>query len=656
MTTLARLLFTFLLLTGLAGAASAAEEIRSFDVRIDVGANGTLDVTEEIVVNAEGNQISRGIFRDIPLRYEDASGRTRQVRLEVQSVTRDGRPEPYTVEQGSGVLRIRIGDADTMLRRGEHSYEIRYATNRQIRFFDDHDELYWNVTGSEWVFPIRRASAEINLPDGARATDVTYFTGRFGSTEQDARARRLNGGETIVVETTSRLGAREGLTAVVAFPKGFVAPPSADELNEDWWNDNLGWIIGFAGLLLITAYYFWAWNRVGRDPAASVVVPRWHAPDNVSPALANYIEQRGFKGAGWDAFGASIIDLAVKGHIDIENPTKGMTLIRKGSGVPAGLGVGQRAILSSLPNDGDRLTVNKASGETVQAIGSSFRTAMEREHRNQYYRANKGYFAGGLVLTGLVLFALVAFGELTEDTVFAAMGILIPAVIVSFVAVNIGRKFRTARSLFSRIMAVVGAAFTGFIALTVLGGFAAALTEAELEPGVMAIFAGLAITNLVFFFLMGAPTPVGQKLSAEVAGLKQYLTLAEKDRLNMQGAPQMSPQHFETLLPYAVALGVEKPWSRTFDAWLATAAAAAAAHGWRVRARAGDSRSPHAAPDGNAPARRQRPSRVRCACPGTWRAARCRRRARGEPGHRPEPAWRPRSRRRRAIYRCRAFP
>src|SRR5690606_21326067 len=153
------------------------------------------------------------------------------------------------------------------------------------------------------------------------------------------------------------------------------------------------------------------------------------------------------------------------------------------------------------------------SGETVQAIGSSFRTAMEREHRNQYYRANKGYFAGGLVLTGLVLFALVAFGELTEDTVFAAMGILIPAVIVSFVAVNIGRKFRTARSLFSRIMAVVGAAFTGFIALTVLGGFAAALTEAELEPGVMAIFAGLAITNLVFFFLMGAPTPVGQKLS-----------------------------------------------------------------------------------------------------------------------------------------------
>ena len=39
----------------------------------------------------------------------------------------------------------------------------------------------------------------------------------------------------------------------------------------------------------------------------------------------------------------------------------------------------------------------------------------------------------------------------------------------------------------------------------------------------------------------------------------------------------MSPQHFETVLPYAVALGLEKPWSNAFQAWLASAAGAAAA-------------------------------------------------------------------------------
>jgi uncharacterized membrane protein len=69
--------------------------------------------------------------------------------------------------------------------------------------------------------------------------------------------------------------------------------------------------------------------------------------------------------------------------------------------------------------------------------------------------------------------------------------------------------------------------------------------------------------------------------------LETYLVLAEKDRLNLAGAAKMSPSHYETLLPYAVALGLEKPWSDAFQAWLLTAAAvtagAAAAHyspGW----------------------------------------------------------------------------
>ena len=75
----------------------------------------------------------------------------------------------------------------------------------------------------------------------------------------------------------------------------------------------------------------------------------------------------------------------------------------------------------------------------------------------------------------------------------------------------------------------------------------------------------------------------------EIEGLRIYLTLAEKDRMNMRGAPEMSPQHFETLLPYAVALGVEKPWSRTFETWLATAAAGAAAASYAPTWYSGDS-------------------------------------------------------------------
>src|SRR5690606_26777551 len=117
----------------------------------------------------------------------------------------------------------------------------------------------------------------------------------------------------------------------------------------------------------VLAFYQWAWRRVGRDPPAGIVVPRWTPPDSVSPALANYIEKRGFRGMGWDAFAAAMINLAVKGHLELDQPKRTMTIRRKGSnGMPKGLGAGERAILGALPGEGDTLAVNKANGETVQ--------------------------------------------------------------------------------------------------------------------------------------------------------------------------------------------------------------------------------------------------------------------------------------------------
>jgi hypothetical protein len=53
------------------------------------------------------------------------------------------------------------------LERGTHVYEITYRTTRQLGFFDDFDELYWNATGNGWTFAIDRAAAIVHLPQGA---------------------------------------------------------------------------------------------------------------------------------------------------------------------------------------------------------------------------------------------------------------------------------------------------------------------------------------------------------------------------------------------------------------------------------------------------------------------------------------------------------
>ncbi|MHB2265438.1 DUF2207 domain-containing protein [Aliihoeflea sp. PC F10.4] len=563
--------------------AQAAEEIRSFRSNIEVGADGVLRVSEEIIVNVEGQDISRGIFRDIPLRYEDANGRMREVGLDILSVTRDGAPESYRAERASGMLRVRIGDADMLLAHGVHTYEITYETTRQIRFFDDHDELYWNVTGNGWDFPILEATADIRLPAGARTDDVTFFTGPYGSTDRDASAQVLDGGNRIVVTADGRLAPRAGLTAVVAIPKGVIAPPGPEEERAFWWDDYGALTVGGIGLAIVLLYYFWAWSRVGRDPPAGVMVPRWTPPDGVSPALMNYIDKRGFRGQGWDAFSAAVVDLAIKGHVELEDLERDLTIRRKGSGMPSGLPVGEAAILKEMPTDGDTLMVDKANGERVQKTGRAFRSAIESEHHTSFYRHNISYLIAGVILSVLTVLAMIVLTGMSDAVITVMLATSLLSLIIAYGAVQVGRSFYNARTFGQRIMAVVAAGFMAFVVQTMISGAIGVFLPWWPDISVVApflVYIAILTANITFFFLMGAPTPLGQKKTEEIAGLRHYLTVAEKDRMNMQGAPEMSPKHFETLLPYAMALGVEKPWSKAFDTWLAAAMAAGTVAGY----------------------------------------------------------------------------
>lgn len=582
---LASLCLALLMLT-IARVALAAEVINSFHSVIDLDHDGTMHVTETINVNAEGRDIRHGIFRDFPLTFIDSAGRKATVGFEVESVQRDGEDEAWRQENISGGVRIYIGSNDVLLRPGAHSFQITYRTTRQVRFFDDYDELYWNVTGNGWKFPIEAVTATITLPEGVRQEGLTYFTGALGVQGKDARVMQED--RDIFFATTRPLGRGEGLTIAVKLPKGAIAAPSATEERLWFLQDHLDIVIAVTGLLVVLAYYLRSWLAVGRDPRRGVMVPRWDPPDGISPALVNYIDNKGFSGAGWTALSAAALNLAVKGFVILEDLEKRIVIRRTGKAPVAKLGSGEKALLGSLGPDAP-LTIDKTNGVQVQKVGSRFRNAIEREHRGKYYEANTLYVIGGVLLSLLFLAAIVIFGRLHED---ALPLIIVPAFLSIFgtvLAASLGRAFRHGGSLAARIVSVIVFAFIGFIAVSILASIVAAMagpadTGGEL-PLLVAIV-GIFAVNIVFFFLMGAPTPLGTRMMDGIDGLRQYLTLAEKDRMNMQGAPTMSPQHFETLLPYAVALGVEKPWSRAFETWLAAAAAGAAAAayqpGWYV--------------------------------------------------------------------------
>ena len=81
----------------------------------------------------------------------------------------------------------------------------------------------------------------------------------------------------------------------------------------------------------------------------------------------------------------------------------------------------------------------------------------------------------------------------------------------------------------------------------------------ENYPFPFVLVGAFAMVNGLFFYLLRAPTALGRPIMDQLAGLRLYLQTAESDRL--KNAPEITAERFEVLLPYAVALDVEKPWS-----------------------------------------------------------------------------------------------
>ncbi|KQZ97526.1 hypothetical protein ASD74_10190 [Rhizobium sp. Root564] len=577
-TMFARLLGLCLLLAWVL-PASAEEFISSYHSIVDVAKDGTLTVTEAITARAEGDRIKRGIFRDFPLYALDKDGNRTKVGFKVLSVERDGAPEDWHTENIDGGIRIFTGNADRILPTGEHIFQITYTTDRQIRYFDSYDELTWNVTGNGWQFPMREISATISLPQGARPTDTAVFTGKLGATGKDARI--LTEGNDVFFASTRPFYPGEGMTVAVKLPKGVLDAPSASQEREWWLRDRLALIIAGLGLLIVLAYYYRAWSAVGRDPAEGLIVPRWHPPEGLSPALVNYVDGRGFADGGWTALSATALDLAVKGFVTIEDLKNGLIIRRTEKKIENSLPVGQRTLLSSIGAPGNSLTIDKANGETVQKVGADFRSSIEKEHRGKYYRSNSGYIVGGLVLSFGVIVAALIFGSFDEGDIGTIISLSMAAVFFAVSATIYGKQRRRGRGVLSRLGGIVFMAISGFLIFSLIAGVVGRIFFDHVhDANTLAVvaLALIVLLNVLFVLVMGAPTPLGRQLMDAIEGLRLYLTVAEKDRMNMQGAPQMSPQHFETLLPYAVALGVEKPWSKAFETWLAAASTGAAAY------------------------------------------------------------------------------
>jgi len=376
-----------LLLVLLPLLAEADERILSFHSDIRVMTDGMIEVTETIKVRAEGSRIKRGIYRDFPTEYEDKLGNEYKVDFEPLAVLRNDRPESFHTQAVRNGIRTYFGRADRFIDHGEHTYIFRYKASRMLGFFDEHDELYWNVTGFDWAFPIDKASATVVLEFDAPLSGITEeaYTGPFGAKGRDYRSR-LDSGRRVFFQANKPLSPVNGLTIVVGWPKGFVDEPT--RANRIGWllKDNKNLLAAVIGYLLLLAYYVPVWRNYGRDPEEGLIVTRYAPPEGFSPASLRYIRQMYYDDK---VMTAAVVNLAVKGYLEIKKRGKDHWLIKRDTEeLKPPMAAGEQELYDGLFKSGNKIELDDKNHAVLGKARGSHRKSLVKDYKQHYFKTN----------------------------------------------------------------------------------------------------------------------------------------------------------------------------------------------------------------------------------------------------------------------------
>jgi uncharacterized protein (TIGR04222 family) len=417
------------------GLAQSGEVIRGYEVRIEIADDGDLVIVEQLDYDF-GGASRHGIFRTIPSRFYVDETFDRIHRIEDVSVVSPTAPDDVEVSSEGGDTTIRVGDPDVEI-TGRHRYTLRYRVEGALNAFPDHDELYWNAIGTEWQAPIERAQVTVTAP--ATIQRVVCYQGWEGSTESCPTAKV--DGSTATFRPGRTLQPYEGVTVVVALPKGAV--PNPRPILVERWSFSRAfsatpWTVAAAGvvLVLVLGGVLRTWSREGRDrryvgsaidqvmgstTGAEELVPlgegdavapvEFAPPEGIRPGeIGTLIDER----ANVLDVTATIVDLATRGYLVIEElPDTGLfskrdwTLSRTPT-PDEDLVPYERKLLRGLFRDGPEVTVSSLKttfAERLHAVQDDLYDDVMRRRwfrvRPDQVRTRWAWLGIGLVIGGI---------------------------------------------------------------------------------------------------------------------------------------------------------------------------------------------------------------------------------------------------------------
>jgi hypothetical protein len=482
--------------------------IDRFDVDFNIRPDSSLIVTERLEVLF--SEPRHGLYRSIPVRYTDPRGFQYGMGFELIGVTaEDGSTYGARVSRNGAYISIRIGSPSSMV-NGRVVYQVQYRVTDALRHFAEHDELYWNATGTEWQAGINRASATVHLPGPVEDENLQLagYTGRFGSTDQAVNIQRLDS-DTVLFSGTRSFKPQEGLTVAIGWPHGLVKFPGPVAKTAKFFSYNLALLAPF----LAGGWLFRRYRTRGKDPEGpGSVVVRYEPPKDLRPAeIGTIVDEK----VDFRDITATVIDLAVRGHLKIEVEKKEQLF---------GLLSSEETVFHRLRGGGSLLPYEDTilngiffDGEDrVEAsdLANQFYKTIPKVNKALYTRLTElGHFAGdpsqvrtryvlGGLGTGLAVFGLGALWAAKGG------GIMPYSMITSAVA--------------------------GIATFVLFASFAPAMPKR---------------------------TRKGVQARSWALGFEEFAGRVESENLEMDRKRNV----FESLLPYAMALGVAEKWAKQFE-------------------------------------------------------------------------------------------
>ncbi|MGB3799722.1 MAG: DUF2207 domain-containing protein [Lewinella sp.] len=485
------------------------ERFADWQTEIRPQTDRSVEITETLTVVSEADQVKRGITRSLP--------DSRRYPLRIMSVERDGRQESYHVREADRVNTLYAGQKDVLLQPGTYVYRIRYRIGNAVTRQDDLDELQVEIVGPNVSLPVTGAGVVVDLPADLQLTQRTCYTGRNREADRNCTMTAPDSGR-VSFTATGNLGNGEQLSVALGFAPGFFDEPGEESefSNESagpvpWWQGEGSVLLILLGALGILWYGYQSWRKFGVDPAKPHVGRVYSAPDGLTPAATGYLHST-FETNTAATYTATILYLATRGYLRIEEEedagvfsTDYTYCLRATEDPPpiSALAPEQLLVYEELFANGPEVRLEEKYDKRFREIAKKHGERVKETYQDRRSIKTNGWRI--LPLVGIFMLALI------------------PAILLVK-------------------MDTTGYALPALVVYLVFGG----------------------VGMFLYAWLIRKPSAELVSVRAELDALREYLGLSEEKRKRLLNAPGMDKKHYEDLLPYAIALGINTKWSDYF--------------------------------------------------------------------------------------------